>query len=101
MTQIGILDQPNNGILKRPIAITVICILGFIGVGLSIPMIFSEIARQIGAWFPPYAGFTATVSLFCMVELLRSKKWGLYIYSALVLITQIVLITKEEWNVLI
>ena len=101
MTQIGTLDQPNNGIIKRPIAITVICILGFVGVGLSIPMIFSEIARQIGSWFPPYASFTATVSLICMVALWRSKKWGLYIYSALVLINQIVLITKEEWNIII
>ncbi|GAB2793764.1 hypothetical protein GCM10027275_43400 [Rhabdobacter roseus] len=101
MNQIESLNQPNNGIIKRPTAITVICVFGFIGVGLSIPMIFSEFARQIGSWFPSYAGFVTTVNLICMVGLWRTKKWGLYIYSVLVLINQIVLITKEEWNVLI
>jgi hypothetical protein len=101
MNQIGILDQPNSGVIKRPTAITVICVFGFIGVGLSIPMIFSEIARQIGSWFPPYAGFATTVSLICMVGLWRTRKWGLYIYSALVIINQIVLITKGEWSIII
>lgn len=101
MNQIGILDQPNNRILKRPTAITVICVVGFIGVGLSIPMIFSEIGRQIGSWFGPYAGFATIANLICMIGLWRTKKWGLYAYSALVILNQIVLITKSEWNVLI
>ena len=36
----------------RPVAITVICILGFIGAALAIPLIFSAAAREIGAWYP-------------------------------------------------
>lgn len=101
MNQIVTLDQPNNGILKRPTAISVICVLGFIGVGLSIPMLFSETARQIGSWFGPYAGFVTIANFICMIGLWRTKKWGLYAYSALTLINQIVLITKGEWNILI
>jgi hypothetical protein len=101
MNQIGILDQPEHEIIKRPTAITMICILGFIGVALSVPMIFSEIAWQIGSWFPPYAGFSTVVSLICMIGLWRNKKWALYSFSTLVLINQVVLITKGEWNVLI
>ncbi|TRX47049.1 hypothetical protein FNH22_30605 [Fulvivirga sp. M361] len=101
MNQVGVLNQPTNKILKRPIAITIICILGFIGVGLSIPMIFSEIAKQIGSWFGPYAGFVTIANLICMIGLWRTKKWGLYAYSVLVSINQIVLITKGQWNILI
>lgn len=101
MNQTGILDHPNNEIIKRPTAITIICILGFTGVALSIPMILSEIALQIGSWFRPYAGFATAVNLICIIGLWRTKKWGLYTFSALVLINQIVLITKGEWNVLI
>ncbi|CAD5267000.1 MULTISPECIES: fungal transcription factor regulatory middle homology region domain-containing protein [unclassified Imperialibacter] len=99
--QTGVLSQPNSEIVKRPAAITVICVLGFIGVGLSVPMILSEIARQIGSWFGPYACFVAVVNLICMIGLWSSKKWGLYTYSALVLVNQVVLAAKGEWNALV
>ena len=36
-----------------------------------------------------------------MIGLWQTKKWGLSAYSTLVLINQIVLITKDEWNILI
>ncbi|MEM6736598.1 MAG: hypothetical protein AAF620_11070 [Bacteroidota bacterium] len=101
MNQIGILNPLNTPALRRLTAITVICIFGFIGVGLSIPMIFSEFARQIDYWFAPYAGFVTIANLVCMIGLWRTKKWGLYAYSTLVLINQIVLITKGELNILI
>jgi len=38
----------------RPTAITVICVIGFIGGLFTIPLIFTDIARNIGAWYPPY-----------------------------------------------
>ena len=61
-------------------------------------MIFSEVAKQIGSWFGPYAGFVTIANLMSMIGLWRTKKWGLYSYLVLVLINQIVLITKGEWN---
>ena len=72
--------------------------MGFIGTALSIPMVFSEIAKQIGSWFGPYAGFVTIANLICMIGFWRTRKWGLYAYSILVLMNQIVLITKGEWN---
>ena len=100
MNQIGILDRTDNGIIKRPKAITIICILGFTGVALSVPMIFSEFTLGLGSWFRTYAGFATAVNLICMIGLWRTKKWALYAYSALVVINQIVLIVYAEWNVL-
>ena len=35
-------DTPAS---ERPVAITIICILGFIGAALTIPLIFSDIAK--------------------------------------------------------
>lgn len=101
MNQITVLDQANDGIIKRPIAITIICIFGFTGVVLSVPMLFSEITLGLGAWFRTYAGFATMVNLICMIGLWRTKKWALYAYAALVLINQIVLIAYAEWNALV
>ncbi len=101
MNQIGTLNQTHEGKIERPIAITVICILGFVGAALSIPMVFTDIAKQIGSWFPPYSGSIAAISLVCMIGLWFTKKWAIYAYICLVMFNQIVLITMSRWNILI
>tara|TARA_R110001592_G_scaffold155072_4_gene384556 strand:+ start:4581 stop:4754 length:174 start_codon:yes stop_codon:yes gene_type:complete len=51
VNQARVFDQPNNERVKRPTAITIIRILGFTGVVLSIPMISPEISAL--ASLPP------------------------------------------------
>ena len=88
---------------KRPIAITIICILGFLGVAFSIPILFSGAAGRIGDWYPPYAGFCAVIGLVCMVGLWLMKKWAACTYAGFVALNQIVLLSMGVWkpNVLI
>jgi hypothetical protein len=101
MNQVRSLNQAHEGKVERPIAITVICILGFVGAALSIPMVFSDIARQIGNWFTPYSASVAAISLICMIGLWFTKKWAIYAYICLVVLNQIVLITMDKWELLI
>lgn len=82
----------------RPVAITIICILGFIGAALTLPLIFSDMARGIGAWYPPYLGFSAVAGLICMVGMWKMKKWSVFAYTALVIVNQVVLFTMGVWN---
>lgn len=85
---------------KRPIAITVICVLGFIGAVLIIPLIFSNIALQVGSWYPVYLGFSSVIGLVCMVGLWLMKKWAAYMYTGFVVLNQIILLSLGLWNVL-
>ena len=43
--------QPTSSPAPRPTTITVICVLGFIGGLITVPLIFSDIARRIGDWY--------------------------------------------------
>jgi hypothetical protein len=72
--------------------------LGFIGAALTILMIFSDIAKSVGAWYPPYLGFSAIAGGVCMIGLWMMKKWGIIGYTALVAINQVVLIAMGVWN---
>ncbi len=85
---------------KRPIAITVICIMGFIGAVFTIPLLFSNAAKLIGNWYPPYLGLSAVVGIISMVGLWKMKKWAAYLYAAFVVINQIVLLVMGVWNIL-
>lgn len=88
------------GKVKRPTSITVICVIGFLGALIAVPLILSPIAKQIGPWYPPYLGFASAVGLVCMIGLWMMKKWAAYAYTGFVVLNQIVLITMGAWNVM-
>ncbi|PXX42043.1 hypothetical protein [Undibacterium pigrum] len=86
--------------VKRPTSITVICVIGFLGALIAVPLIFSPIVQQIGPWYPPYLGFSSFVGLVCMIGLWMMKKWAAYTYTGFVAINQVVLLAMGMWNVI-
>lgn len=84
---------------SRPTSITVICIIGLIGGLFTIPLIFTNIARNIGAWYPPYLAFTAAAGFVCMVGLWKMKRWAVFTYTGLVALNQVVMLAMGIWNV--
>ncbi len=84
---------------SRPTAITVICVIGFIGGLFVIPLIFTDIARNIGAWYPPYLAFSAVVGFVCMVGLWKMRRWAVFTYTGLVALNQIVMLAMGARNV--
>lgn len=85
---------------KRPTSITVICVLGLFGTLVTVPLIFSQLAQQIGSWYPPYLALSAVVGLVSMVGLWMMKRWGAYAYTGLAAINQVVLLAMGAWTVL-
>jgi hypothetical protein len=90
-------DTPATS--ERPIAITIICILGFIGAALSIPLIFMGATSSIGAWYPPYLAFSAVVGLVCTIGLWKMMKWSVFAYTAFAILNQCVLMAMGAWNI--
>jgi hypothetical protein len=88
----------DTQVTQRPVAITVICILGFIGAALSLPVIFSSGASNIGGWYPPVLALSAVVGLICMIGLWKMKKWAVFLYTAMVIVIQIVLFSMHLWT---
>jgi hypothetical protein len=84
---------------KRPGIITAICVIGFIGVVATVPLVFSDISKQIGAWYPPCLAVSAIVGLVCMIGLWQMKKWSIITYTAFFGINQVVLLASGLWNI--
>src|SRR5215471_299689 len=81
----------------RPVAITVICVLGIIGAFFAIPMVFTDIARQIGAWYPPYLALSAVIGDICMFGFWKMRRWAVFTYTAFCAINQMVLLLTGHW----
>jgi hypothetical protein len=89
-------DEPSG---ERPVAITVVCVLGFIAGVFIIPLIFSHAVRNIGAWYPPYLAFSAAVGFVCLTGFWNMVKWSVYLYAGFLVFNQVVLIAMGVWNI--
>lgn len=86
---------------KRPLLITIICILGFIGGILVIPIVFSPMVEEIATWYPYYFAFTALVGFISLLGLWFMKKWGAYSYAGLTILNQIIALVMGLWNFMV
>jgi hypothetical protein len=84
----------------RPVAITVVCLLGFVGAAGAIWILASGIARQVGAWYPPFLAFSSIGGAVSFVGLWMMRRWGVILYSGLTLLSQVVLLLAGRWNLL-
>ncbi|MHC1781443.1 MAG: hypothetical protein AB9891_01550 [Anaerolineaceae bacterium] len=85
---------------KRPTSITVICIIGFIGALISIPLLFSSFASQIGSWYPPYLALSIVIGLASMIGMWLMKKWGAYLYTGMAVVNQVILLLTGLWTIM-
>ena len=83
---------------ERPIIITIICIIGFLGALGSINIIFSESAITLGATYMTYLMVSIIVGLFCMVGFWKMKKWAVYTYAGMTAFGQGVLVSLDLWS---
>ena len=84
----------------RPIAITIVCLLGFLGTLVIVPLIFSAQARSIGAWFPAALAFSAIASFVSMVGLWQMRRWSVYLYAGATVIGEVFAVLAGTFNIL-
>jgi hypothetical protein len=77
---------------KRPIAITIICIIGFIGAALTLPAFFMEVMHSLPPWYPYLLGVSAVIGLWMM------QKWAVYTYTGFAALNQVILVATGLWN---
>lgn len=85
--------------IKRPPAITIICVVGLIGALLSIPMFFSPVGPSIGTWYLPYLFFSVVLGVVCMIGLWQMRKWAVYTYTTFMVLNQVVLYYFGIWDI--
>jgi len=83
---------------KRPLLITLLVIIGMIGIIVSIPLVNSFQARNIGAWYPYFLSASILISFISHIGFWMMRKWAIYLYIGLIVFAQIVLITMNLWT---
>ncbi len=89
--------EENYAPHERPTAITVVCILGFIGAALVLPALFL-VAHKMPGWYVGYTGVASVVGLACLIGLWKMKRWAVIAYTTMFVLNQVVLIAAGMWN---
>ncbi len=85
---------------QRPTAITVICVLGFIGAAITIPLaMFSASSGLLPGWYTPYLLLSAAVGLACMIGMWKMKKAAALGYVAFTGVNQLILLVAGMWSI--
>src|SRR5215475_9370731 len=93
-------SSPAPAVVRaRPVPITIICVLSAIGLLVAIPLIFSDVARAIGGWYPPFLAIATIIGAICTVGFWLMKKWSVYLYTAMFVVNQAVMILMGVWTI--
>ena len=82
---------------KRPIVITVFCVLGLIGIIPLAGIIVSGMYRNVGVWYLAYLITAGTVGLICLIGFWKMKKWAFYTYVSVAALNLIAMISTGWW----
>lgn len=87
-----------EGAPRRTAVITVLCVIGFAGAVLTVPVLFSPGVRAVGDWYPVFLGWAALASLGCVAAMWRMYRLGVYFYAFFALANQLVTLYMQVWR---
>jgi hypothetical protein len=83
---------------RRPVIITVLCILGFLAAAGNIPTVFADSARNVGAWYPPFLALSVIVTVVSMIGVWKMHRWAVFLYTGFAVVTQVLVLAMGVWN---
>ncbi len=67
--------------VKRPVIISIVCIMGFIGSLFSFLWVFSPFIKNLGDWYPALFGIINTCGFVAYIGVWHMKRWGIHLYA--------------------
>jgi len=84
--------------IKRPVLITIVCILGFVWIVFSFPGVFAPSLKKLGDWYPALFGILVATSFISYIGLWHMKRWGVHLFLASFFVKEILLTMIDDVN---
>ena len=85
---------------KRPILLSVVCILGYIWIVFSFPAVFSPSVKKLGDWYPALFGLIVAGTFISYIGVWHMKKWGVQLFALAFFVKESVLIMIDDVSVI-
>ena len=83
-------------IRKRPVLLTIVCILGFIWIIFGFIGVFSPSVKKLGDWYPALFGLIVAANFMSLIGVWHMKRWGVNVFAIAFFVKEMVLIAMED-----
>jgi hypothetical protein len=84
---------------KRPIPITIMCVIGAFGPVLIARLLLSDVSRSVGDWYQVYLVAAILVGTVCLIGFWKMKRWAFYLYLTVAALNLIGTIYTGWWRI--
>lgn len=85
-----------TAVRKRPVLLTIICIIGYIWVVFSFISVFSPGVKKLGDWYPALFGLVVALTFISFIGIWHMKRWGVNIFIATFFFKQILHVLTDN-----
>lgn len=84
--------------VKRPLIVSIVCIIGWLMVIASFIYAFSPTVKKIGEFYPAVYSFVVCLQFISLVGIWYMKKWGLHLFVASFFLKDILLVVMNTFT---
>lgn len=84
---------------KRPIILSVICIIGFLWIVFTFPGMFSPATKKLGDWVPAVYGLIIALSFISFIGVWNMKRWGVEMYIGVFFAKQVFFLLTNQMEI--
>jgi hypothetical protein len=66
--------------MKRPLILSIICVIGFLWVVITFPGVFSPSIKKLGVFMPAVYGLIVAATFISFIGVWHLKRWGMELY---------------------
>jgi hypothetical protein len=67
--------------MKRPLILSIICVIGFLWVVITFPGVFSPSVKKLGVFMPAVYGLIVAATFISFIGVWHLKRWGMELYA--------------------
>ena len=67
--------------MKRPLILSIICVIGFLWVVITFPGVFSPSIKKLGVFMPAIYGLIVAATFISFIGVWHLKRWGMELYA--------------------
>jgi hypothetical protein len=83
---------------KRPVLLTVVCILGFTWIVFSFVGVFNPALKKMSDWYPALFGLIVATTFISYIGTWHMKRWGVQLFAISFFIKEAALILIDDLN---
>lgn len=84
---------------QRPLILTLLCVLGFLGCFLKMYYVFSSEIRSVSIWYPSFISLSTLLLMVALFGLMQMRRWGFILYIIFFVLHQVVQVAVKKWDV--